>query len=77
MAATTEFEEMALNWCREQRALDQASLDMLESGASRTGEDTGSGWRDTTAERIATLKKQIADMDRLIAAYERREADQV
>lgn len=36
--------------------------------------DGGAGWKDITGERIETLKSRIADLDRIIDAYEHRDA---
>lgn len=69
----TDFEEMVLKWCCDRRAAIQASLDMLEAGECRMGKDVGSGWVDITDEQIALLKAQIAEIDRLIEKYEKRD----
>lgn len=50
----------------EARAIKYRSLDMLERGM-RTGENLGQGWRDTTAECLAETKRQIRELDALLA----------
>lgn len=61
-----------LQWCRERRAIMLSDLEPLESGEMRMGENNGSGWRDTTEAWITETKRRITDLDRLIAAYEKR-----
>ena len=66
-----DYDEL-LEWCRVRRAILLDDLKPLESGQSKLGENNGSGWRDVTPDWIKTTRARIADLDRLIAAYEQR-----
>ncbi len=68
-----EFEKDLLAWCRDQRSTMLDDLKPLEGHTwAMSTNDGGAGWRDITGEWIETLKKRIADLDRIIEAYERR-----
>jgi len=62
----------SLKWCREQRSASAEMLEDLTSGKMKLGEKHGSSdWIDTTNDWITRLRGEIAQLDRLIVAYEK------
>jgi len=61
---------IVFEWCKEQRVSLQRQLDLIESGRVRFGEHHGAGWRDVTRDTVATVRKNIAELDRIFAAYD-------
>jgi hypothetical protein len=59
--------DFLIEWCKTDRHNLQTQLDALTSGKLRLGENDGSGWVDTTAERIEWLTAKIADLDDLLS----------
>ena len=60
-----------IEWCRSERSNLQRQLCALESGKFRIGENTGTGWVDTTAASIERITGSISELDQILAAYER------
>ena len=59
-----------LAWCRSEREALQDQLRLLESGVMKTGEHRlGSSPRDTTAESIARARRQIEELDKILARH--------
>lgn len=59
-----------LAWCRSEREALQDQLRLLESGVMKTGEHRlGSLPRDTTAESIARARRQIEELDKILARH--------
>lgn len=59
-----------ITWCKEQRAQLERQIEMLGSGELQTGEKRpGSGWVDTTDADLTRAKRQLAEIDALIARY--------
>ncbi len=57
-------------WCKERRTQLKRQIDMLESGKLQTGaKRPGSGWTDTTEVDLARAKRQLAEIDALLARY--------
>ena len=57
-------------WGKEQQAQLQRQIEMLESGELKTGEKRpGSGWVDTTDADLERAKRQLAEIDALLARY--------
>lgn len=55
-----------VRWLKQERARLQHQLDVVSSGACRTGYNAGSGWVDNTGDTISQIAASIADLDRLI-----------
>jgi hypothetical protein len=55
-----------VSWLKEERTRLQCQLDVLSSGACRTGYNAGAGWVDNTAATISQLETSISALDRLI-----------
>ena len=60
-----------IEWCRSERSNLQKQLCALTSGQFRIGENTGTGWVDTTAASIERITASISELDQILAAYER------
>jgi hypothetical protein len=60
-----------IEWCRSERSSLQKQLCALKSGKFRIGENTGTGWVDTTAASIERITGSISELDQILAAYER------
>src|SRR5262245_27242297 len=60
-----------IEWCRSERSNLQRQLCALKSGKFRIGENTGTGWVDTTAVSIERIAGSISELDQILAAYER------
>jgi hypothetical protein len=60
-----------IEWCRSERSNLQKQLCALKSGKFRIGENSGTGWVDTTAASIERITASISDLDQVLAAYER------
>jgi hypothetical protein len=60
-----------IEWCRSERLHRERQLCALKSGKFRIGENSGSGWIDTTATSIERITASIFDLDQILAAYER------
>ena len=57
-------------WGKEQRAQLERQIEMLGSGELQTRERrAGSGWVDTTDADLARAKRQLAEIDALLARY--------
>jgi hypothetical protein len=67
----SQYDEL-LKWCRSRRLTMLDDLKPLEAGKMTMGSNDGSGWRDITQAWIAETKRRIAELDTLIAAYEKR-----
>ena len=53
-------------WCKQEEASIQQQLELMEKGKVRTGEDTGSGWIDTTAESMERARARLAELKSLL-----------
>ena len=62
MAAPDRF----LAWCKQEHASIEQQLALLKAGKVHTGEDTGSGWIDTTGESIKRAKARLAELEDLL-----------
>ena len=69
-----QLEKNGLQWCRGQRAQILEDLKPFEDGTKYIKSKDGSGLKDTTGEWILMLKGRLAEMERLIAVYEARDA---
>ena len=58
-----------IDWCANKKVSLRRQLDLFESGTLRSGENVGSGWVDTTEKSIERLKRDIAELDRIIGQY--------
>ena len=57
-------------WCKEQQTQLQRQIEMLESGDLITREKRpGSGWLDTSDADLERAKRQLAELDALLARY--------
>ncbi len=65
--------EDTLAYWQEQRSGLLRQLADLESGKALRSERNGTEWKDTTQKEIAILKEEIAQLNRLLSAYERDE----
>ena len=61
--------EDTLAYWREQRTALSWQLADLESGKALRSERNGTEWVDKSPEAIATLKGEIAQLNRLLSAY--------
>ena len=68
-----EHEKEVCEWFKALRQENVEGLQALEGGMVMRSND-GTGWKDITQEQIDRLKSQIAELDRLIEAYERQDA---
>jgi hypothetical protein len=62
MAAPDRF----IAWCKQEHASLEQQLALLEAGKVHTGEDTGAGWIDTTAESIKRAKTRLAELENFL-----------
>ena len=53
-------------WCKQEEASIQQQLELLEKGKVRTGEDTGGGWIDTTADSMRRARARLAELNSLL-----------
>jgi hypothetical protein len=53
-------------WCKQEQASIEQQLELMDTGKVRTGEDTGAGWIDTTAESIERAKARLAELNDLL-----------
>jgi hypothetical protein len=61
-----------LDWCKDERSRLQSYLDKMQAGTSKTGDIVvGKGSVDTTPQTIETVRRSIAELDRLIADSKR------
>ena len=67
----TAFDKAAYAWCQALRQRSIEDLQAFKLGIFSFARDDGDGPQDATQEHIATLEKQIAKLEELIAAYER------
>jgi len=59
-----------IRWCNRERTTLRRSLEMMESGIVHTSEvRPGLPPKDTTAESIARAKKNIVELDALLAKH--------
>ena len=49
--------DLFIAWCKQEEASIQ-QLELMEKGKVRTGEDTGGGWIDTTAESMRRARAE-------------------
>jgi hypothetical protein len=62
MAAPDRF----IAWCKQEHASIEQQLALLQAGKVHTGEDTGGGWVDTTADSIKRAKARLAELEDLL-----------
>jgi hypothetical protein len=60
-----------LQWCRQERATMLDSIRRMEAKELRLGRQLPSGLVDETQEWIGTLKGRVAELDDLLAVYEK------
>jgi len=53
-------------WSKQEQASIEQQLELLKTGKVRTGEDTGAGWTDTTAESIKRVEARLAELNDLL-----------
>jgi hypothetical protein len=53
-------------WSKQEQASVEQQLELLKSGKVRTGEDTGAGWIDTTAESIKRARARLSELEDLL-----------
>ena len=53
-------------WCKQEQAIIEQQLELMEAGKVRTGEDIGVGWIDTTAESIERAKIRLIELNDLL-----------
>lgn len=68
-----QYDEI-LAWSRAQIATMTADIASMEAGAWALRENDGSGWVDITPKWIKTLKGRVVELEKLVAAYEGRNA---
>jgi hypothetical protein len=66
-----EFDKAAYAWCMALRQRSVEELQAFKLGVYAIARDDGDGLADVTKDHIAALEKQIAELEELIAAYER------
>jgi hypothetical protein len=66
-----EFDKAAYDWCKALRQRSIEELQAFKLGVYSMARDDGDGPHDATQAHIATLERQIAKLEELIAAYER------
>jgi hypothetical protein len=62
MAAPDRF----IAWCKQEQASIEQQLALMETGKVRTGEDTGVGWVDTTAESMERARARLGQLKSLL-----------
>jgi hypothetical protein len=62
MAAPDRF----IAWCKQEHASIEQQIALLEAGKVNTGEDSGAGWIDTTADSIKRAKARLAELENLL-----------
>jgi hypothetical protein len=62
MAAPDRF----IAWCKQEHGSIEQQLALLQAGKVHTGEDTGAGWVDTTADSIKRAKARLAELEDLL-----------
>jgi hypothetical protein len=63
-----------LAWCKAQRESLQMQREMLRSGRFSVFENHDSGQRDVSSEHIGRINLSVADLDAIIAEFERKSA---
>jgi hypothetical protein len=63
-------------WCEQEQASIEQQLELMKSGKVRTGEDTGAGWIDTTAESIERAEARLTELTDLLTEAGSTEAVQ-
>lgn len=53
-------------WCKQEEASIEQQLELMDKGKVRTGEDTGAGWIDTTADSMQRAKARLAELKSLL-----------
>jgi hypothetical protein len=53
-------------WCKQEQASIEQQLELMRGGKVRTGEDTGVGWVDTTAESMERARARLAELKSLL-----------
>lgn len=71
----TVFDKAAYDWCKALRQRSIEDLQAFKLGLFSMRRDDGDGWTDATQEHIATLERQIAKLEELIAVYERQDTE--
>jgi len=66
--------EELLAWCRQERSTMLDSIRRMESGELRVGSTTTAGLVDETKDWTATLRRRVAELDQLLAAYGKSKA---
>ncbi len=62
--------ENLIAWCKEQRTQLERQIEMMESGNLQSIEQRpGVGRVDTTEASLARAKRQLAEIDALLARY--------
>ena len=62
--------EDLIAWWKKHQAELRRQIEMMESGALRSGEKRpGEGWVDTTEESLARARHQLAEIDAALARY--------
>ena len=56
-----------LGWCKRERESLQMQREMLQSGKFRIFKDEGSGQIDVTADSVARIAANIAELDLILA----------
>jgi hypothetical protein len=69
------FDKAAYAWCKVLRQRSIEELQAFKLGVYSMARDDGDGLADATQEHIATLERQIVQLEELIAAYEREAAE--
>ncbi len=54
-------------WSKQEHASIEQQLELLKSGKVKTGEDTGSGWVDTTAASIRRAEERLAELSDILS----------
>jgi len=62
---------LLLAWCKRERERLQMQREILHSGRFRIFEKDEAGQRDISDQHIAQIASNIAELDRIIAEYER------
>ena len=63
-----------LAWCKAQRESLQMQREMLRSGQFSVLENHESGQKDRSAEHITRITASMAELDAIIAEFERKPA---
>ena len=62
-----------VDWCKRERASLRQRLELMKAGKFRIGEkEVGRDWVDTTPQSIDQVERSIAELDKILADYEKR-----